>query len=353
MKIKNLLLLSIIILNIVSIKAFIVKLETLEHNSADNKQFIIKAGDAHFCCQKNSSHPTLSNLEIKDLNKKNALALVNFSKQLSKYECLFLVEDMYHPQGKDDFTDTFFSQLRQKNEDSNFTNCMSYINDLTNSTDLNVENFEFRHSVYLYAKGHTLTKQFLNSIYSITSEIKNYNDNSTANEYYKDLVNTILNNNKEILNTLNANKDKNIDQIEEPLNKEELKTFRADFNNFVFDYYLLIDAKIIHTILQNKDKKYIFICAGNNHLDRINEVLNKLNYNQKYISADDNFTYPINLEDSLNQVPIISAEIPVMEFPYISIFVALIFILSIRFPTSFRILHLHRLNLNSKMEKLS
>jgi hypothetical protein len=340
MKTVNLLFASMIILNIVSLKAFIVKLEVLENKTSDTKQFIIKAGDAHFCCQKNSKHPNLSNLEVKNLNKEHAFSLMQFSKKFAKNECLFVLEDMYCPQGKDAFTDKFFSTLRQTNEDSNCTNCMSYINDLNENKNLNIENIEFRHPVYLYAKGHIFTNQFLNEIDQITNEIKNYNDHPIANDYYKDLVNTILSDNKEILEILLNNKNKNIDQIEEQFNKEELKSFRDNFNNFVFDYYRLVDAKIIHTILQNKDKKYIFIVAGNNHLERIEKVLNELKYAQTSLFESDNLAQPIKITDTLTQIPIINTEI---EFPYISIFMALIFILSIKFPTRFRILHYHSL----------
>ncbi|MDR3647310.1 MAG: hypothetical protein P4L22_07240 [Candidatus Babeliales bacterium] len=339
MKIKNLLILSMLILNFASLRAFIVNLQALDNQS----QIVIEAGDAHFGCQKNSDHPSLSNLEIKCLNKADALSLVNFAKQFPKEQSLFILEDMYYPQGKDGFTDNFFVNLRQKNEDSNFSNCMSYINDFMKNEDLKTENIEFRHAVFLYAKGHTLTSQFVDSIFYVMNEIQNYNDNPIANQYYKDLVDSILTNNKELLDLLNNNSTANIDQIEALFGKEP---FRSNFNNFVFDYYLLIDAKIIHTILQHSDKKYIFICAGNNHLERMNIVLKALDYNEKYNSNNADIPNPINVTTSLSKLALINPEI---EFPYISIFIALLFVLSVRYPTRFRIIHFHTLNLNSKV----
>ena len=226
MKIKNLLILSIITLNFVSLKAFIVRLEALQNPT--NNQYVINAGDAHFgsCSDDIYKHPTLSNSEIAEVNKNQAKQLINFSKHCKAQDCLFVIEDLYNYTGKSKKIAKNFNQTRIDNEKENLTNCMSYINDLCQSNEIDIVNIEFRQSKTLFFDSlEAPASVFINDFNNIIDEIRNYDDGKTANQHYSKILNRVLKKNKKLLNTLAKNKNLYFNQINDQITETDLDKF--------------------------------------------------------------------------------------------------------------------------------
>ncbi|MDR3647309.1 MAG: hypothetical protein P4L22_07235 [Candidatus Babeliales bacterium] len=339
MKIKNLLIASILTLNFASLNAYIFNLEVLENGLSNNKQYVIKAGDAHFGCQEGYEHPTLTCKEITKINKTQALSIVNIAAT-SPNDSLFILEDMYEYTGKNQKIEQMFNEYRVLNKKNNFSTCMDDINNLCKEQNIDVANIEFRHSKSLFfANLETTADKFLEDFNCLVSTIEKYNDNEIANNYYSTTINRLLEQNKKLLNVLETNKASYFNQIKDQISELDLDNFNEDLCD-------LIDIQIVHTVLKHKDKKYIFICAGDTHIQRINKILEQINFKTIYAVKESNLDYPIDFKITLSKLVVANHEV---ESPYIFVFMLLIFFLSIKFPTRFRILHFHNLQLNSKM----
>lgn len=333
MKIKNFLILFIILLNFVSIKAFIFRIEALE-NQLNDKQYIIKAGDAHFGCQNGYEHPKLSNSKLAKINKSQACHIVKFAENFECKDCLFILEDMYEYTGNNKKIQKIFYQDRLSNQQNNFTTCMDNINGLCKQKNIDVINIEFRQSKTLFFDSLEITAGiFLKDFNNLIKEVKNYNDNEFANKHYKKEIDRILKQNKYLLQILEKNKDFYFNQIKNPITDIDLDKFNEDMCD-------LIDIRIVHSILQNPHKKFICICAGDTHIQRVKKILEKFDFKTIYKTQNYNIYSPLNLKNYLNKIVTLFSEV---EFPNIFIFVIIIILLSVKFPRRFKILHLHYL----------
>ncbi|MDR3647308.1 MAG: hypothetical protein P4L22_07230 [Candidatus Babeliales bacterium] len=344
MKIKNLLFFSIFILNFISLNAFIVNVEALKNQL--NDQHIIKLGDLHYGCSANEDykHPTLTNNEIAEINKKQAREIVSFSKQYPAQDCLFIVEDLYNYTGKVKKIEINFYETRLDHEKNNLTNCMSYINDVCQQEHIDIANVEFRQSYILFFDTFEIDADlFLKEFQAAIKEIKEYNDSKELNNYYKQVISRIDKQNKKLLTSLRTSNKKYYNEIQNLISNTQVDQFCEDLCD-------LIDIKIIHNIYKHKNKKYIFVCAGDTHIQRINKLLTKINFHTIYKSPESSAIYPIDFKITLSKLVVADPEV---ESPYVFVFMLLMFFLSIKFPTRFRVLHFHSLKLISKMEKIS
>lgn len=296
MKIKNLLIITIIFANFYN-KAFIVSLETLRNQiTPAHCQYIIKAGDAHFAGQQDYDHPTLNNIELSKINFQQASNIIDFAENLNLKDCLFILEDMYQYAGTDLNIKNIVENDKIENQKNNYSTCMDCINSLCTKKNIAVINIEFRHANTLFMDSLEIkTQNFLNNFYSIINELKNYNDNKIINKYYSKLVKRTLKRNKSFIDYLKNNKNTYFNLIKDNLTNKQLEIFHNDMCN-------ILDARIIHNILKHSDKKFIFICAGATHTKKIETVLKKINFQNIYNSSTIDIYNPIDLKEILKNL---------------------------------------------------
>ena len=138
---------------------------------------------------------------------------------------------------------------------------------------MNIDNFEFRQNWFSFIENIITADEFLKSLEDIITEIENYNDDKTLNKFYAKIINNIKNNNTKLLSKLKEHGNNYNDGLTDKISQKAS-------NRFVANYYDLIDARIMHGIHVNKDKKYIYICAGDDHIQNIRETLEQIGYKQ-------------------------------------------------------------------------
>ncbi|MDR3647307.1 MAG: hypothetical protein P4L22_07225 [Candidatus Babeliales bacterium] len=289
MKLHKLLIfiISLIIFNATS--PYIIKLEALKKTINKKKQYLINAGDIHFGANNlpGYKHPKLERKKIADINKKHAQAFFNFTKKFSKKDCLFILEDTYNYQGKLKYLKKNLENTKKINQNHNFSNCMSFINDHCQKNKISIKNIEFRQGLGEFMNNKINAKEFLIDFIFIINEIKKYNDGKILNKYYSQLIKDLYKKSGKLIKILLNNKNKYFKELTSKITEKEGLTFLTD-------YFKLIDARIVHTIFVNKNKKYIFLCAGYRHIENINPVLTSINY-KKTFSKQTHHLVPTNV----------------------------------------------------------
>lgn len=143
----------------------------------------------------------------------------------------------------------------------------------TRCADESIEcyNLEFREESAASLGGFPIAAhETLNPFHATAHEILNYRDCAFLNAYYWKTLSSVFNENILLLQEL---KKVNCSLQDYCHDANEQKRTRIN----LFDAPLL-DARIIHTIYNNRLKPHITVCAGANHIDRIKPILSKLGY---------------------------------------------------------------------------
>ncbi len=276
-------------------------------------------GDVHFGDAINK-HPKLNYKQIKEINKQQADHLINFLKNCDS-NCCVLVEDITDIENSG-FEKEFVKINDENSDNDTFTSFLTDINELCKQNNIKIINVECRYAGTLYFDSLFIkTEKFLKALYETINEIKNYNDNPLLNNYYKKLIQEVLNN-KKFISILEQNKDKYYDELKELINEKM-------HENFFFDYCELVDAKIMHAIHQNKDKN-VHICVGNMHIKNIENIIKKLNYKKINPNEKEKRENPLELEKYLKY--------DVKKLSYNSNYLILI-LLIVLMPVAFRYLN--------------
>lgn len=294
MKIKNLLFICLFIFNIA--KPYIINVEAFKKPINKKNQYIINAGDIHFGANDlpDYKHPKLTYKKLADINRKHAQAFINFTKKFPKKDCLFILEDTYNYQGKLKYLKLGYLNAKTQNRKENFTTCMSFLDDHCRKNKIAVKNVEFRQSLWEFEYNALTAKEFLIDFLFIINEIKKYNDGKILNNYYAQLIKNLYKNSGKLIKVLLNNQNKYYKDLTKKITMNEARIF-------LIDYFKLIDARIVHTIFVNKNKKYIFVCAGNAHIEGIDKVLININY-KKIFSKKTNEYVPTNVSSCQKNV---------------------------------------------------
>lgn len=129
---------------------------------------------------------------------------------------------------------------------------------------------------------------------AVMHEIKQYNDGDMLNKYYKNGL-------KEIAAQLNklkfaTNGEASVaDYLHATTNQEN----RLEFIKWLltFDSNLL-DLKMVHEVINSRDKRTIVSFAGGSHITRVIDMLKKCGYEQVY-SSDEDYQREYNLDKCL------------------------------------------------------
>jgi hypothetical protein len=140
-----------------------------------------------------------------------------------------------------------------------------------------IENIEFRQTITSLStalKNPDVLKEELPHVQAEYERFKKiileYNDGTLLNEYYRLII-------KEF--------DEKI-QIIKGKSQSEHKDYQKLYEMYKDALNKCVDLKILHVLEKNKDKKFIFMCAGAAHIRDIQPVLQVLNFKKIATKVD-------------------------------------------------------------------
>jgi hypothetical protein len=149
-------------------------------------------------------------------------------------------------------------------------------------------NVEFRELSAASLAGFPISaQQTIRSFNNIVNEIYAYNDTHFLNAYYWRTLTNVVNQHKQLINSLESSRCTLKDFCE-----SEDKQIQDQVN--LFDVTLL-DMRIIHAIYTNRYKSRILVCAGANHIRRIIPVLRKMGYSSEGVIEKEVFMQDYDL----------------------------------------------------------